>query len=808
MKNLTGSWPPLFPYALLLWIGLGLQRWYLIAVIDYPGFEHGIKGSYISSGIVFDLFLVCVIAGIYSLIQLLISLLFHRRALWIFHLFALVVLCGNFALIQYFLITKIPLDESLFFFSWTELKTIVGTGERLSIGVLSIIAGSMSAYFLAGRWMLRHNSFRSARTAFILSVISVVSLCFSFFALYRNDEKPAAVALINSPFTYFSAESLGYFFATEAIPEGEVRLADFSKLDPGFLSSGTVSETYPLLNELPVESSWTALFRKKSDTPPNVVIIIVESLSSDLVGKRAEATGHVMPFLDSLSKKSIYFPNVLSTSERTYNVLPAVLTSLPNAPNGKMLQQIAYPNMWSLQGMLKKHYYSRFYCGVNLSFSNMTGFMKHIQTDYLASNFDRPAPKSLSGRYNFWGYPDHYIFDQSLSDLRKHPIKKKSRLDIFLTISTHDPYIYPEPEKYSRFVRQQLAKGKSQLFDAPRLNRRNQDLGAFTYTDASIKAYFERVKQLPDYENTIFIITGDHGTDLCATDELWYYKVPLIIYSPLLTSGRCVENVSSHLDITPTLINYLRVTYLPDLPSVVPFIGQQLDMRPGFRMDRTFSLTGSQQNCHLFSRGYALLPGELYRIDKRFRAVPVKDQKRTAAMKNQLKHYQFFSRYIFEQDHIINAAMRGRYEKTEEWETISKLEFPKNPAKKAESSIDIGGFVKHLPANSKVVRISVTAQTMLSREELIDSLPRMFMSLENTSASPSEMLAFYTILPAVTEPFKAGKWITINYTIVLKLSEFGRIPKEHEFRFYLVKNEGEEPKPMRNIVTEVSRERR
>ena len=88
-----------------------------------------------------------------------------------------------------------------------------------------------------------------------------------------------------------------------------------------------VNPDYPFLHQ---ETTPDVLgnFFNLGDTPPNIVLIIVESLGRAYSGQGAYL-GSFTPFLDSLMQKSLYWENCLSTSGRTFQVLPATLASLP-----------------------------------------------------------------------------------------------------------------------------------------------------------------------------------------------------------------------------------------------------------------------------------------------------------------------------------------------------------------------------------------------------------------------------------------------------------------------------------------------
>lgn len=770
MKRILNRLPILLPHFFSLWILLLLQRLYEAISLDYPSYENGVPTSYILTGIFYDLFLAFVVLGFFNLIQLIVFQLVKINIYWLFHLFSLVVILVNFTLIESFIVMKTPLDELIFLFSWNELKLIIGIEGRLSPLVICSILLMIVGYFLLAKGLKKLFENRIKNWSFRLSILSLFAVVLLFFVLYRNDNKPDAVALINNKLTYFGAESMAYFMAKDEVDTTKVQLADFQKLDVNFLSSRSVSEQYPLMHELPEKNVFSSHFRKIDSKPPHIVILIVESLSSDLVGIRADRTGHLMPFLDSLSEQSLYFPNFLSTCERTHNVLPAVLSSVPNAPNGKALQHMKTPEHWSLVNVLKKNYYSRFYCGVRLGYCNMAGYMNYLQTDYLVSNWKMNPKPIIDGRKNNWGFPDEDIYAQSIFDLKMKKevstpttINTKSRLDIFLTISTHDPFVYPESAKYEAFVKQQLSKLDQQKSITKQLNKYPRELGTFSYADASIRDFMKNMKQFPDFENTIFIITGDHGTELCLFDELSRYKVPLIVYSPLLKKAKTIESVSTHLDIAPTLLNFLRLNYLPELPKEVPFIGQEIDMRANFHTNRMLALGSAQfKNPFLFKNGYVLL-NNLCKVDKRLTANPIQDKNRKKKFQNQLEIYNLFSRYTLEQNRVISDFSYRNYVPITTFNVLYK--YKKQPASLTTSNSFISiGEMPDLPQGTHTAKLVVTCEMYVNSESDIIKTPEMIFYMKHKGELKKKLLS-YSVQPECKTKSNGKSWTKLTYVL-------------------------------------------
>lgn len=795
MKQHLQRWPHTLSYLFALWCVFVCERLYEAAYIDIPGTEEGVKLSYILTGILYDFFLSLVILGLFSVFQAIVLLLLKRRIAWLFHLLAVTAILANIALIEYFFVNEIPLDESFFFFSPEELRIIVGTGGRLTAGVVLMLAGMTAAYFLLGRLFGRWRK-TSDRWNRLGHGVAVIALLCSSYVVYRNTEKPAAGYLINNKLSYFATESIAYFGSAEE--QGAVKSSDFARLDPGFFSSGTVGGRYPLMHPLPAKSSLAPYFEKTSNgKAPNIVIILVESLSSDFVGKYAESTGHLMPFLDSMSQQSLYFPNMLSTCERTYNVLPAVNASVPNAPNGKMLQQMAYPDHWSLQNLLKEQYYSRFYCGVDLSFCNMAGYMNHIGTDYLVSHWDKPVPAEYDGLSNAWGYPDKDVYKQAFADQRSTAVAGKSRLDVILTISTHDPYAYPDWPSYERRVQERVKKLPESSYMRKRFTQYARQVGSFCYADDALRAFFKEAARQPEYANTIFLVTGDHGSHLCKPTEISRFKVPLLVYSPLLKAPETFNSVSTHLDIAPSLINYLRTEYLHELPRVVPFVGHELDTRPGFHADRTLSFSILQcSNEYMFSNGYALLFEGLYKVDENLAAVRIHDKKKERYFREQLRLYHLFSRYALEQDHVVRD-FRKRSEAArnlrKEWKRFERQ--PKKEELRGEHCTLTAPVA--LPVPSDRMRVEIEAEVWLNDIQELTAFPTLAVSLGNIGSE--KLLAYFPLRPTCASP-KAKRWNRITYTLDLERNNLAKLKPENDFRAVL-HNVAKQRLRIRNVKT-------
>jgi phosphoglycerol transferase MdoB-like AlkP superfamily enzyme len=112
-----------------------------------------------------------------------------------------------------------------------------------------------------------------------------------------------------------------------------------------------------------------------------------------------------------------------------------------------------------------------------------------------------------------------------------------------MTTSNHRPYTYPAGR-----------------IDIPSGTGRS---GAVKYTDHAIGDFLRRAKTHAWFDDTVFVITADHGASARGTQQipLARYRIPLMIYSPKhVTPGR-FERLMSQIDIAPTILGLMNMGY-------------------------------------------------------------------------------------------------------------------------------------------------------------------------------------------------------------------------------------------------------
>ncbi len=300
-----------------------------------------------------------------------------------------------------------------------------------------------------------------------------------------------------------------------------------------------------------------------STKKPNVVMIIVESMGAESM--------QFMPFLSSLCQRSLYYPNCITTSQRSFGAVPAITGSL-SGPAGFLCGKL--PSHSSLIQIMKENGYKTcsFYAGP-YSFDNVLSYMVSEGVDYypdLYAEYDNSDEKENGST---WGYHDSILFERAASYMKGK--RDEPLMSIITTQSMHDAFNRADTKKQEKYVKMARTKLPSQ----------NKDLAAYYatnyYTDKCLENFFDNIKQSPDYGNTLFIITGDHASGLNIKNDLSYYHVPLIIWSPMLKKSLFDSTVVFHTDIVPSICRLLKNKYGLTTPQKVHWIGNGLYRKEG-----------------------------------------------------------------------------------------------------------------------------------------------------------------------------------------------------------------------------------
>jgi lipoteichoic acid synthase len=181
-----------------------------------------------------------------------------------------------------------------------------------------------------------------------------------------------------------------------------------------------------------------------------------------------------------------------------------------------------------------------------------------------------------------WGYADDDLFRRSMEEISK--TDGTPRLDVYLTISTHEPFIPPNADRYRQRFEQRLNEMHLAEKEEEDYRRFKDIFASLMYTDDALRNFFDVYRHRPEFDRTIFIITGDHRLiPVPMATKIDRYRVPMIIASPMIDRPAVIQSVSTHADLVPTLLGFLRQKYSMKFPERSHWIGSAFDTVREFR---------------------------------------------------------------------------------------------------------------------------------------------------------------------------------------------------------------------------------
>ena len=562
---------------------IGLSLWLLVFAVGIRFFEalllSRVNHVFVSNvgwnltGLCYDIALYLRISVWILIVFVATCFLSEKKSRVVLRIFQALMLLLSLISIVFFATSGFLLDKVVFTYSLQEIIGIIKSSSKSPFWVYAVVVVLPALYFYLSRIRIKINN--------ILLITFAVCTILSFF-LFNNLSLSTNQYHIktNKEHFFFKSVLKRQTFVFKENDEDIVKtVEEFRSYFPEYQFEGA---EYPFLYKATYNDVLSPFFNLKSE-PPNLVFIVVEGLGYDFV----ENDYQLMPFLDSLSKKSLTWEHCLSVSSRTFGVFPALFGSAPLGEKGFMDRCPNNPEHHSLLRILyQNNYTNHLFYGGWMGFDNMGDFSKANNTTYLKKE-DWDEDITAQKIETYWGYEDHLTYLQAQRKLEK--VKSSPRTEIYLTLSTHDPWECPQSDYFQDVVTNKVNQTTT-LSEKQKKDIINY-IGVyccFAYSDWSIQQLIKDYEKRDDFDNTIFIITGDHSAFTKQFGGYYNYHVPLIIYSEMLKSGRKMKGVVSHRDITPTFLSLLQNNFDIKTPPEVTWLNTALDTSLTFRAN-TFS---------------------------------------------------------------------------------------------------------------------------------------------------------------------------------------------------------------------------
>ena len=230
---------------------------------------------------------------------------------------------------------------------------------------------------------------------------------------------------------------------------------------------------------------------------------------------------------------------------------------------------------------------------------------------------------------------------------------KAPTCNIVLTLSTHSPFIVNDESTYQQLFEQRMqALGFTEAQKEEHRLYKNQ-YASIMYMDNAVRNFINGYAARADFSNTIFLITGDHRMpEIPMSTKIDRYHVPLIIYSPLLKESKIFGAMSTHFDITPSLLALFKHQYNIKVPTVANWMGEGLDTGATFRNIHSYPLMQTKNDIVDFVMDEHMLHGDdLFKISNNMGLDPVNEDTEKAKLQ------AAFARFKQKNDKVLKGTL-------------------------------------------------------------------------------------------------------------------------------------------------------
>ncbi|VVS92437.1 sulfatase-like hydrolase/transferase [Desulfoluna spongiiphila] len=289
----------------------------------------------------------------------------------------------------------------------------------------------------------------------------------------------------------------------------------------------------------PKQPSPSAMHGKFSGS--NIILVSLESVAKSALDFYKPG-GARTPVFNTLAK-SAYLP------ENHSCICPNTCNSLSTMLNGNYENEITYPYVKAFNEM-----------GYQSFFITPQNLFKETRSVITKSEYARIySPKELAHRFEFscdgWGADDPVIYDIAIDEFLDQYNSESPFFLHLLSNQTHINYTVFDTDKFCRF---------------PNATPEGRYKNGIEESDFLVGKVLDRLKKAGHMENTIVVITGDHGESFGQLDYRSHsnaiigeeLNVPFLIHHPEIKETKWLSE-SNHFDLFPTLLDLVGMENIP-----------------------------------------------------------------------------------------------------------------------------------------------------------------------------------------------------------------------------------------------------
>ncbi len=283
-------------------------------------------------------------------------------------------------------------------------------------------------------------------------------------------------------------------------------------------------------------------YKNNAPTKPNVVVLILESHGREYFGSsntERNITNYksYAPFVDSLAQHSLVFSNTIANGHKSIHAMSSILAGIPSFKDAFTSSPYPKQKTESLVSVLESQgYATSFFHGAPNGSMGFLGYANILGIDQYYGKTEYNNDADFDGVWGIWDEPFLQYFNRELIN------QPQPFMATLFTVSSHEPY--KVPAKYEG----KFPKGDINM---------HQCIG---YTDYALQQFFKKAKHQPWFQNTIFVLVGDHGNTSFYPEykeEVNKSAVLMMIYRPDGKYAGLNNDYAQQIDIYPTILDMI-----------------------------------------------------------------------------------------------------------------------------------------------------------------------------------------------------------------------------------------------------------
>ena len=400
-------------------------------------------------------------------------------------------------------------------------------------------------------------SLMSARGYLFVFTAAIVAPAISYFAwnwLSINLPKKPIIALLillSLPFAF------GAWFYPYYLSNWEYRA--ISPVRTVFHEAFFESENFDDVALITPDDDWevgkaVSTFTATEDKSYNLVFLVIDSVPAHYLDPEdAKSRLATTPNINELMRDGIFFRNYYTHTPNSAKAQLTMLTSIyPSFGSSFDNKQLDHPKVTPFSTLLQdKGYQTAHFMTGDIRLAGIRDFLEPRGFDYIGESRDFGCEETVPNMLGIYGH----LGDRCTTDAMLQWMEKRARPD--------DPFFvwtwYTNPHHPYYFERKIDTDGANQ----------NEDnfLNALHETDEEIGRLIRSLKERDQYENTIIILTADHGESFGERGQYAHgasvyeeqINIPLIISNPVLFNGSVSDQIGGLVDIPPTVADLLKL---------------------------------------------------------------------------------------------------------------------------------------------------------------------------------------------------------------------------------------------------------